>query len=160
LGRELQSKAPLDLTHLDSPLVVVPIQGWTKIAEKGLRFAIRLSTEVYVIQVRVSEKMEDLRNDWPRLVEGPALELGLPVPKLKVVDSPYRLLFTPILDFVNELERKNPDRYVAVLIPELVEKHWYHYFLHNQRAAVLKALLLVKGDQRVGVVNVPWYLDS
>ena len=59
-----------------------------------------------------------------------------------------------------EIGRKYPDRYIAVLIPELVERHWRHYFLHNQRAAVLKALLLVKGNQRVNVVNVPWYISA
>jgi hypothetical protein len=41
-----------------------------------------------------------------------------------------------------------------------VERHWYHYFLHNQRAAVLKALLLLKGNQRITVVNVPWYVTA
>jgi len=41
---------------------------------------------------------------------------------------------------------------------QLVERHWLHYFLHNQRGAVLKALLFVKGNQRISVINVPWYL--
>jgi hypothetical protein len=67
-------------------------------------------------------------------------------------------VFRPILDFVNETAQKNPDRHVAVLIPELVERHWFHYFLHNQRAVVLKTLLFVKGNQRLSVINVPWYL--
>jgi len=65
-----------------------------------------------------------------------------------------------MLDYVLDLERKNPDREIAVLIPELVERRWYHYFLHNQRGEWLKALLLLKGDQRIIVINVPWYLSS
>ena len=157
VGKELELKTPLDLTHLNPPIVVVPIQSWNKIAQKGLRFAINLSTDVYVLQVKIGES-EDLRASWCHLIEGPILELGLPVPKLTVVESPYRLLFRPILDFVTGLAEKYPDRYIAVLIPELVEGHWYHYFLHNQRAAVLKGLLLLKGNQRINVVNVPWYL--
>src|SRR5437660_5427101 len=47
-----------------------------------------------------------------------------------------------------------------LLIPELVERHWYHNLLHNKRASVLKALLLLKGNQRIVVINVPWYLTS
>lgn len=160
LGREIELHDPLNLTHLDPPIVVVPIQSWTKIAEKALRFAVHLSTEVHVLQVRLTEQTEDLRKLWVGLVEDPALELGIPVPKLTVVDSPYRHLFGPILDFIGEIERKEPRRYIAVLIPELVERHWYHYFLHNQRATVLKALLLLKGNQRISVVNVPWYLTT
>jgi hypothetical protein len=160
VGREIELDTPLDLTQLQPPIVVVPLQGWSKVAEKALRFAINLSTDVYVFQVRTGEQMPDLRKLWCHMVEVPADELGVPVPKLVVVDSPYRQLFRPILDFVADLEAKYPDRYLAVLIPELVERHWFHYFLHNQRAAVLKGLLLVKGNQRISVVNVPWYLTS
>jgi hypothetical protein len=67
-------------------------------------------------------------------------------------------VISPILDYVLDLERKHPEREVAVLIPEMVERHWYHYLLHNQRAQWLKALLLLKGDQRINVISVPWYL--
>jgi amino acid transporter len=160
VARELELKTPLDLTHLNPPIVVVPIQGWNKIAQKGLRFAVNLSTDVHVLQVKIGDTSEDLRASWCQLVERPVQELGIPVPKLTVMESPYRLVFRPILDFVTGLAEKYPDRYIAVLIPELVEGHWYHYFLHNQRAAVLKGLLLLKGNQRINVVNVPWYLKE
>ena len=158
VARELQLDTPLDLTHLKPPIVIIPIQSWNKIAQKGLRFALNLSIDVHVLQVKIGDQSEDLRGSWCHLVERPVQELGLPVPRLTVVESPYRLVFAPILDFVTGLARKHPDRYLAVLIPEMVEGHWYHYFLHNQRAAVLKALLLVKGNRQINVVNVPWYL--
>jgi len=160
VGKEIELHKPLNLTHLNEPIVVVPLQGWSKIAEKALRFAVHMSTEVHALQVKVSDAAQDLSGSWGQLVEGPALELEIPVPKLTVVESPYRQLFTPILDFVGGLEKKFPDRYITVLIPELVERHWYHYFLHNQRAALLKALLYVRGNQRITVLNVPWYLDA
>jgi amino acid transporter len=158
VAREIKLDTPLNLIHLEPPIVVVPIQSWNKTSEKGLRFAVNLSTEVYALQVRIGDGVEDLRERWVHLVEGPALELGVPVPKLKVVESPYRQLFRPILEFVDELARANPGRYMAVVIPELVEHHWYHYLLHNQRATILKAILYVKGNQQINVVNVPWYL--
>jgi hypothetical protein len=46
------------------------------------------------------------------------------------------------------------------LLPEMVERHWFHYFLHNQRAEILKTWLLLKGNQRIVLVSVPWYLDA
>jgi hypothetical protein len=110
--------------------------------------------------VKNGDRAEDLAGQWCRLVETPALELGVLPPKLTVVQSPYRLLFRPILDFIEQIEREHPGRYIAVLIPELVERHWRHYFLHNQHAAVLKALLLLKGNQRISVINVPWYITA
>ena len=157
---ELELDTPINLRHLDPPVVIVPLRGWNKIAEKALRFAIHMSPEVLALQVRISDKTPDLKDSWPHLVEDPALELGVPAPKLTVVESPYRQLFKPILDFVTYVEDKYPDRYVTVLIPEVVERHWYHYFLHNQHAAVLKALLFVRGNQRINVLNIPWYLNA
>lgn len=56
------------------------------------------------------------------------------------------------------IERKNPDRTIAVLLPELVERKWYQYFLHNQRARILEARLLTQGTHRIVIVNVLWYL--
>jgi hypothetical protein len=99
-----------------------------------------------------------LRDQWTELVEKPCLEIGQPVPKLVTVPSPYRQITGPILNYVLALEQRMPGRQVAVLIPELVERKWYYYFLHNQRAAVLKTLLYVKGTHQTIVVNIPWYI--
>ena len=76
------------------------------------------------------------------------------------IESPYRFVVTPILTFILNLERQNPGRIVAVVIPELVESRWYHYMLHNQRAALLMALLMLKGNGRIVIVDVPWYLEQ
>ena len=45
-----------------------------------------------------------------------------------------------------------------VVVPELVAVRWYEYLLHNHRSTVLKAMLLLQGNRRIVVVNVPWYL--
>jgi hypothetical protein len=46
------------------------------------------------------------------------------------------------------------------MVPELVVRKWWQNLLHNQRAQVLKLMLLVKGSQRVLVINIPWYLNK
>jgi hypothetical protein len=58
------------------------------------------------------------------------------------------------------LERRNPDRQIAVVVPNLVERRWYQRFLHNQRGELLTALLLLNGNRRIVIVNVPWYLGE
>jgi len=58
------------------------------------------------------------------------------------------------------MEKCNPGRQIAVIVPELVEKHWYHYPLHNQRAELLKAFLLLRGSPRIVLINVPWYIEA
>jgi hypothetical protein len=91
-------------------------------------------------------------------VERPTELAGLPTPHLVEVASPFRHVFNPLLDYVVGMKRDHPDRQIAVLIPELVARRWYHHLLHNKRAAMLKALLLVRGDEDIVVINVPWYL--
>lgn len=88
------------------------------------------------------------------------MEAGVAAPQLIVLPSPYRLILAPIVDYVLEAERANPNQQIAVVIPELVERHWFHHLLHNKRASVLKALLLLRGNERIVVINVPWYLDD
>ena len=82
------------------------------------------------------------------------------VPELVHLHSPYRFVIQPIVDYVLDLERQNEDRQVAVLVPELVVQHWYQNLLHNQRANLLKLLLLLRGNQRILVINIPWYMES
>ena len=57
------------------------------------------------------------------------------------------------------MKSRHEDRQIAVLIPELVASEWYEHFLHNKRAAMLKALLLVRSRDII-VINVPWYLNA
>ena len=64
----------------------------------------------------------------------------------------------PLVDHVLEVEQAHPDRQIAVLVPELVVRHWWQAPLHNQRAQLLKLLLLLRGNQRIIVINIPWYL--
>ncbi len=157
---ETRSPTPLELDNLSAPLVVLPLDRWSNIAKKALRFAVRISPQVHAVHVEAGEETSILREEWSRFVEEPARQAGLPVPELIVLPSPYRLVLLPIVAYVLEFEQKNPDRQVAVLIPELVERHWYHYPLHNKRAELLKFFLLLKGGQRTILINVPWYLTS
>jgi len=122
--------------------------------------ALNLSAEGQALHINCEKDTGNFCQTWDRFVEEPAKRAGLVAPHLVVLKSPYRFVISPIVDYVLELERNNPDRQIAVLIPELVERHWYHYFLHNQRAQWLKVLLILKGNQRIIVIVVPWYLSA
>src|SRR5712692_4780587 len=157
---ETRSACPLELNDLTPPLVILPIQNWSHIVKKGLRFALKISPHIRAVHVDCGEGTVTLREEWSRFVEEPTRQAGVATPQLVVLPSRYRLILSPIVDYVLEAERTCPNQQVAVLIPELVERHWYHHLLHNKRASVLKALLLLKGNQRIVVINVPWYLTS
>src|SRR5262249_29170392 len=95
VARELAYHAPLDLRGMRLSIVIVPLKGWDRIAHKSLRFALKLSDEVYAVQIRTNEKMDDLEALWPEMVEAPVSALGLPAPHLTVIQSPYRRLVGP-----------------------------------------------------------------
>jgi amino acid transporter len=157
---ETCSTSPLDVGSLGSPIVVVPIQDWGKVAQRALEFGLTLSTDIRAVHVATEEETNALRAQWPEVVGTPLEKVGRKPPELVTLPSPYRLVLRPILDYVLRIEKEHPGRQIAVIVPELVEKHWYHYLLHNQRAELLKALLLLHGSQRIVLINVPWYLRA
>jgi hypothetical protein len=156
--REMADLAPLNLVNLQEPLVVIPMARWDRITEKAMRFGLLLSKEIKVVHIHSDDEECSLEDIWEDLVMGPIKKEGLQEPELVTIPSTYRFIITPLMDYILELEEKNPGRKVAVLLPELVVRHWWENALHNQRVQLLKLLLLVKGNQRIVVVNIPWYL--
>jgi hypothetical protein len=152
---------PLDPRSIQPPVVVVPIESWNMLAERAVRFALRMSSDVIAVHVCTEDSGgEELRARWARDVEEPLRGTGRPVPQLEMIPSPYRQVAGPLLDYVDDLKRARPVQLIVVVIPELVEQRWYEFLLHNHRAEQLKAALLLHGDSRIVVVTVPWYLEE
>jgi hypothetical protein len=156
--REMKDMTPLNLTNLEQPLVVIPMARWDRIAEKAVRFGLLMSKDLKIVHVHSEDEHAGLEEDWEEKIKGPIEKEGLPVPELVSIPSTYRFIINPLMDYILELEQSNPGRKVAVLLPELVVRHWWENALHNQRVQLLKLLLLLKGNQRIIVVNIPWYL--
>ncbi len=94
--------------------------------------------------------------DTRRLVrEWENSEINVP---LKVVESPYREITKPVLDYVKRVRKDAPRDVVTVFIPEYVVGHWWEQVLHNQSALRLKGRLLF--EPGVMVTSVPWQLSS
>jgi hypothetical protein len=144
--------------NLTEPLVIVPLDRWSRITEKGLRFALKISDQVQAVHVDAEECCDEVQQMWRHNVSAPLSASGMTVPELVVVSSPYRFVIMPLVEHILKVEHDHPDRQIAVLVPELVVKHWWQTPLHNQRAQLLKLLLLVRGNQRIMVINIPWYL--
>jgi hypothetical protein len=77
---------------------------------------------------------------------------------LKALDSPYREITRPVVEYVKSLRSGNPRDVVVVYIPEYVLGRWYEQLLHNQSALRLKGRLLFTPG--VMVASVPWQLAS
>ncbi|MFA1546651.1 APC family permease [Actinomadura chokoriensis] len=111
--------------------------------------ATRPSTLVAVTVRTSGSDTEELEAEWARH--------GIPIP-LTVLDSPYRDITGPVLDYVGRVHRRSPRDVVCVFIPEYVVGHWWEQLLHNQSALRLTARLLFRPG--VMVTSVPWRLGS
>ena len=150
--------SPLNLSNMQEPLVVIPMARWDRMTEKAMRFGMLLSKEIRVVNVEGADGEQSLVDIWEENVLKPIRDKGIPEPELISLHSSFRLVISPLMDYILEIESQNPDRKITVLLPELVVRHWWEYLLHNQRVQLLKLLLLLRGNQRIIVVNIPWYL--
>ena len=148
--------AQLSLTGLEvettphGHIVIVPIGGVHRAVLEALRYASSLAKDVRAVYVNVNpESLVALKRDWPHW--------GSHV-KLVVLQSPYRSMSEPLLEYIDRLERENPEDYITVVLPEFVVKHWWHHLLHNQSAFTLKAALLFR--PRVVTTSVPFHLKN
>ncbi|MEV6843981.1 APC family permease [Actinoplanes sp. NPDC051411] len=102
------------------------------------------------ITVNVDDKdTRAIQQEWERR--------QIPVP-LTVIDSPYREITRPIIDFVKSMRRGSPRDVVTVFVPEYVVGRWWENVLHNQSALRIKSRLLF--EPGVMVTSVPWQLRS
>ena len=160
VANEIDLKRPINTQKLCEPIVLIPIDRWSLVAERAIRYAWTLSHDIHVLHVACGDTTDELREKWTEMVELPSKAAGLEEPKLIVLESPYRFIVKPIVEYAMQKQSEHPDRDVTVLIPELVETHWHHYLLHNNRPEAIRALLLFNGNQRIAVVSIPYHLRA
>jgi hypothetical protein len=159
IEREIEQPLPFEARPPQPPVVIIPIEGLNRVAEKALEFAVLLSNEITAVHISIeNDDKQRLRELWTENVEKPARAANVPVPRLVIIDSPYRRVYEPIVDYVKRTKEEKPDRLIAVVIPELANPRWYEALLHNVYGAGLKTMLYVRTGERTVVIYVPWYL--
>ena len=157
--RETALDRPIQPADLVEPIVIVPVDRWSRITEKAISFAISMSSDIRCVHVDVAPDDEELCATWEKMVAAPLRAAGKPVPHLEILKSPYRYVLHPVIDYILKVERDSKVRKICVLVPELVVRHWWENLLHNRRADLLKVILLVRGNRRIVVLNIPWYIE-
>jgi hypothetical protein len=129
-------------------VVLVPIGGVQRAVVKALRYASTLADDVRAVYVEIDPAAtETVRALWP--------EWGQRVP-LVVLDSPYRSLMEPLLEYLEQVQKQDPCGHVTVILPEFVPRRLWQHLLHNQHALLIKGALLFKPN--VVVTSVPYHL--
>jgi amino acid transporter len=158
--KETMLDEPIAAAEVVEPIVVMPIDRWSRVTEKAVSFALSMSSIVHCVHVQSGDDPDPISQRWDELMVKPLAAAGKPVPDLVVLKSPFRYILAPIVDYVlSQAAVCEVAQKVCVLVPELVVRHWWENLMHNRRADLLKVLLMVRGNRNVVVINVPWYLD-
>jgi amino acid transporter len=160
VSRATSLARPIIPAQVKEPIVLLPIDRWSRITEKALSFALSMSKDVRCLHVQVGDEPDPISRDWDKEIVAPLCDAGMCIPKLVILKSPYRHVLQPVVDYILNVEKESASQKVCVLVPELVVKHWWENLLHNRRADLLKVVLLVRGNQGIIVINIPWYLKE
>ncbi len=153
VGKQLSLSNHQPAEYPTSPLkhaVVLPISGVHKGVLEALRYANSISSDVRAIYVEIDEETtKKLKLEWTKWASGV---------ELVVLRSPYRSVITPLLDYVDEICRKDHEEMITVLVPEFVTSKWWTRLLHNQTAIFIRAALAFKNG--VVVTTVRYHLSE
>ena len=158
IAREAEASGPLDLRDLEPPIIVIPIRRLDRVVRTALRLGLSLSQEVFAVQV-VSEggiDAEDVTqhwHDWVTRRPGPPAARR---PSSWCCPPPTASFSRRCVHYVTALCKSHPQRRIGVIVPELVQRHWYN-FLVRPRAFLLKLWLLMRGGPQVVIIDAPWY---
>jgi hypothetical protein len=114
----------------------------------ALRYARSLSQDVIVVYVAADPvETEKIKDKWEQWGDGI---------RLVVIDSPYRRLIEPLLDYIDEMAaERQPQEMLTIVVPQFVPAHWWQKFLHMNTAQILQQALLRKSD--IVVMEVPYH---
>ena len=129
--------------------VLVPMSGVHRAVVQAIEYAKTLSPDVRGVYVNIDPAATNqMCAQWKKWGNG--------VP-LVVLESPYRSLMEPLLEYIDQVDAAEPDDFVTIVLPEFVPARWWHHVFHNQRALLIKGALLFRPN--VVVTSVPFHLD-
>lgn len=130
--------------------VVMLVSGVHQGTLAALRYARLLSDDITAVHVSTNPEAADkLRQQWEGWGDGV---------RLVILDSPYRLLLEPLLEYIDQIDAcRQPNEIITIVVPQFVPRFWWHNLLHTQAAFLLRIALL----NRPGIVitNVPYQIE-
>lgn len=150
LARQLSLSHASYLPITTRQRVIVPISGVHQGTLMGLRYACSISKDVTAVYISIdpadAQKIQDKWSTWGNGV------------RLVVLESPYRLLVEPVLEYIEKLcEIRQPNEIITVVVPQFVSRHWWTGWLHSQTAFVLRMGLLLRPG--IVIVEVPYQVE-
>jgi hypothetical protein len=130
--------------------VIVPISGVHRGTVAALRYARSLSDDITAVHVAMDPaSAEAIRTKWGLWGSGVRLVL---------LESPYRMLVEPVLDYIKKIaDQRQPNEVITIVVPQFVPRHKWHNLLHAQTAVLLRLALLFRPG--IVITNVPYHVS-
>lgn len=149
LGRQLNLEG-FSPPKLGRHPVVVLVGGIHRGVVTALAYAKAISPNVTAITVDLDPTATSrLRMQWQQWA---------PDVPLVVLDSPYRSVLMPVLNYIDQMEKQREGAYMTIILPEFVPAKWWQHLLHNQTALLIKGALLFRRGKVA--ISIPYHLDQ
>jgi amino acid transporter len=130
--------------------VILPISSVHQGTLAALQYARALSEDVTAVHVSIdpadAEKVYQKWELWGKEV------------RLVILDSPYRLMVEPLLEYIEMIAaQRQPNETITIVVPQFVPRHWWANLLHAQTATWLRLALLFKPG--IVVTDVPYQVE-
>jgi len=137
-------------SHYQRHRVLLPFSGVHEGTLAALNYARLLSSDITAIYVSIDPlEAEKIRQKWEVWGEGV---------RLVILDSPYRLLLEPLMDYIEEItSHRQPNEIVTIVVPQFIPRHWWNNLLHTQTAALLRLALLFRPG--IVITDVPYQVE-
>ncbi|HYA14903.1 MAG TPA: APC family permease [Syntrophales bacterium] len=130
--------------------VIIPISGIQQAVIAAVKYAKALSDDAIAVYVCLDPiETAKIRAKWDKHCMGVSLV---------ILDSPYRSIIEPLMDYVTEVQTRYKDGVITIVLPEFVPSKWWHHLLHNQTALFIKGVVLFK--KGVVSTSVPFHLKG
>lgn len=130
--------------------VILPLSGVHQGTLAALRYARTLSEDVTAVHISMDDdEANRVRQKWESWGDGS---------RLVILESPYRLFMEPLLDYIEEIDKKRqPNEIITIVVPRFVPRKWWQNALHTQAAVWLRLALMFK--QGIVITDVPYVVD-
>ena len=159
IAKELVLPAKWTIPPGEKSLVVIPISGFHQGVLRAIQYAREISRDIHICTVNISEAATvRLIKEWEENLSHQSATERAHAPKLVILESPFRSVIYPLLDYMKELDKLHPNRTITVIVPEFITKKFWHNLLHNQTALMLRARL--RFVERRVVVSIGYHLKG
>jgi len=130
--------------------VIMLVSGVHQGTLAALRYARLLSDDISAVHVSTNpDEAEKVRQAWEAWGNGV---------RLVILDSPYRLLLEPLLEYIDQIDaRRQPNEIITIVVPQFIPQHWWHNLLHTQAAFLLRIVLLFRPG--IVITDVPYQIE-